>query len=227
MKSLSIVIPVYNEAKNIAILLDRVLAVKITYKKEIIIVNDGSTDETEEKIQKFIQNNNKEKIIYLSKINGGKGSAVKMGFEKATGDILLIQDGDLETYPEDYPALLQPFESGAKVVYGSRIKGPSVDNRAFYYLGGRFVSFVASVLYFTWITDQPNCFKIHHKDLKPLLLNTKSNGFDWEAEITAKVLKKGFKIIEVPVRYKPRMEGKKLSWKDGFKMVWALIKYRI
>ena len=228
----SIIIPAFNEESTIEAVIERVLAVEIPLQKEIIIVNDGSEDKTEQNAMRTIERHkNKPDVtfIYRRKSNGGKGSAMKTGYSIATGDILICQDADLELFPEDYPTLLKPFFENIeqKVVYGSRILGGNKMGESAFYFGGRFVSLITSLLFGTKLTDQPTGYKIFHKDLIPILIGAQHNGFEWEAEITAKILKKKYTIKKVPIRYQPRKTGKKLQWTDGIKIVWTLFKYKI
>jgi len=227
MKKLSIIIPLYNEEKLVTKLLDKVLAVKLKLEKEIIVVNDGSKDNSRKVVEKYIKKH--PEIILLNKENGGKGSALKKGFERATGDILLIQDADLEYEPKDYPKLIAPILNGKyKVVYGSRIKGKNTYSHLSFYLGGIGVTIATNMLFFKLLTDVYTCYKVHHKDLKPILISAKGNKFDWEPEVTAKILRKGYKIKEVPIKYYPRAleEGKKIKWQDGIDAIKTLITWR-
>lgn len=227
---LSVIIPVYNEEKTISILLEKVISAKFNHSMEIIIVNDGSKDKSEIEIEKFISKHKNKDIKYYKKENGGKGSALKLGFSKATGDIYVIQDADLEYDPNDYEKLIEPIISEkVKVVYGSRIKGKYHGNAHLSFLfGGLLVTMATNILYFTNQTDTYTCYKTFHKELKPLLANAKGNQFDWEPEVTSKILRKKYKIIEVPINYYPRntKEGKKIRWKDGVFAIWTLLKWR-
>ena len=230
-KILSIIIPVYNEEKYIGKILKRVISVSLPLKREIIIVNDGSKDNTEKEVKTFIKKHPKENIKFVSKKNGGKGSAIKKGIQISKGDIIIIQDADLEYDPFDYPSLIEPILKGkTKVVYGSRLrmKGNKQNSHLSFLLGGILVTMVLDFLYFTNLTDEPTCYKVFHKDLKPLLVNAEANRFDWEPEVTAKILRKGYKILEVPIHYYPRdfKEGKKIRWKDGVDAILTLLKWR-
>lgn len=218
---LSVIIPAFNEEKTVNKVLRQIFDLKLGVKLEIIVVNDGSTDSTLEKVK-----NSGLPVICLNQAkNKGKGAAIRMGIRDASGDIILIQDADLEYNPQDYPALLRPILSGeSKVVYGSRILNPlnSYSYKHFYW-GGRLVSWWTNLLYGSRITDEPTCYKVFDAGLlKSLWL--KCRGFEFCPEVTAKILRQGIKIKEVPVSYSPRSreEGKKLSWKDGVVALWVL-----
>ncbi|ABO35924.1 glycosyl transferase, family 2 [Methanococcus maripaludis C5] len=227
---LSIIIPAYNEEKTILKTLEEVVAVTLPVDKEIIIVNDGSTDGTEQIIENSIKKFPESNIKLLSKKNGGKGSALKEGMRKSTGDIIIIQDADLEYDPNDYSKLIKPIlEKKAKIVYGSRIKNK--DNKyshISFLIGGIGVTLATDVLYGVFLTDEPTCYKVFHSDLKDILVNAEGNGFEWEPEITAKIIRKGYKIKEIPINYYPRTkkEGKKIKWSDGVKAIETLLKWR-
>ncbi len=224
---LSIVIPVYNERETLLKLLKKVESVNLgKIEKEIILIDDCSTDGTRDILKKIKHH----KVIYHQK-NGGKGSALRTGFRHATGDIILIQDADLEYEPNDYLSLLKPILQGkTDVVYGSRfiMKGFKPANKIFYF-GNIFLSFLTQLLYFTRITDMETCYKVFRKTaLKGIILH--SSGFEFEPEITTKFIKSGHHIVEVPIHYYARRvdEGKKLKpVKDGLKALWYLLKYRV
>ncbi len=233
---LSIIIPVFNEKKTIAQIIKRVKNAKVTgFEKEIIIVDDGSTDGTQSEIKKSIQGSSV-KFIQHEK-NAGKGAAVKTGISKATGDYIIIQDADLEYNPNDIEKLTVPIKKKiTKVVYGTRLhRLPNLqrDERTaqflIHYFGNRFLSLLTSILYGQWITDMETCYKLFPREaLKGIKLN--SRGFDFEPEITAKLMKKGYKILEIPIRTNPRGydEGKKLNTiRDGTIALYTLIKYRV
>ena len=234
---LSIIMPVYNEENTLRKILEKVRSVDI--EKEIIIVDDGSTDGTKEilKAIKTIKNRNT-KIIYHTG-NMGKGAAIKTGLKHITGDIIVIQDADLEYDPQDYHKLIGPIVNGeSRVVYGSRILGRKGKSYLRYYLkknflalryhlGSRLLTGVVNLLYHAEITDLYTCYKVFDtKVLKGTKLNCK--GFEFCPEVTAKMKKQGYKIYEVPISYYPRSikEGKKITWKDGLKGLHVLIKYR-
>lgn len=233
---ISIIIPVYNEEETIGEIVSKVNEIDLPGKliKEIIIVDDASTDDSIIKSQNLKLRIKNLKIISHI-INKGKGAAIRTGLKNSTGDIILIQDADLEYDPNDYPRLIEPILSGrAKVVYGTRLKNYPV--RIFgkkhtpfltHYLGNKFLSLATRMFYSSKITDMETCYKVFSKEVIKNI-NIKSNRFEFEPEITAKILKAGYKIYEVPIKVKPRGydEGKKITWRDGFLAIWTLIKYR-
>lgn len=221
---LSVIIPTYNEGKTVAQLIEKVIAVPIN--KEIVIVNDGSTDSTKEALRQF---ENKEGIKVLHhEVNKGKGMAIRTGRDHITGDIAIIQDADLETDPNDYLHLVQPIiDKKTLVVYGSRILDQPRGNNWKYYYGGRFITAVANILYNQNITDEPTCYKVFDTAFfKSIPLECER--FEFCPEVTAKVSKRGVKIVELPMHYYPRStnEGKKLRVWDGLEAFWVLLKYR-
>ena len=231
---ISIIISVYNEEKTILKILTKVRkADTLGLKKEIIIVDDGSTDETNAQVSK--RSNNIIIKMIEHRQNQGKGAAVQSGLKAASGDILLIQDADLEYSPDDYPRLLRPIvEKQTKVVYGSRLMkmkfslfGKNPTPLPLHYLGNKFLSWTTSFLYGVKITDMETGYKVMKKEVyKRLHLTAKR--FELEPEITAKILKMGYKILEVPITTKPRsyQEGKKITWKDGFSAILTLSRFR-
>lgn len=233
---LSIIIPVFNEEKTISEILKRVNEVEILgIEKQIVLVNDGSTDATASEIRNSKLETRNFKIINHEK-NMGKGAAVRTGIKNATGDYIVIQDADLEYNPKDIARLVKPVLEGAsKVVYGTRLKRLprfSQDERTprflLHYIGNKCLSLLTSILYGQWITDMETCYKLFSaKAVRDMKLNAK--GFEFEPEITSKLLKKGYKITEIPISTNPRgyNEGKKLNtFKDGFIALWSLLKYR-
>lgn len=224
-KILSIIIPVYNEAATIDQLLHSVAAEQLRgWKKEIIVVDDGSSDSTKSILQQWEK---RVRVIYKAK-NEGKGSALSLGFAKATGDIILIQDADLEYSPKDYPILLAPFDNPqVNIVYGSRFLGPHLSTMFLYAQGNKFVTLVTNLLFNTNITDMETGYKVFRRSVLHGII-IKAKRFDVEPELTIKVLKKGCQIYEVPISYYGRKfsEGKKLTWRDGVIALWTLIKYR-
>jgi dolichol-phosphate mannosyltransferase len=225
---LSIVIPVFNEKQNIEEIISRVKKIDLPegMEKEIIIVDDGSTDGTTEILEDF---KNDEMIkVHTSVLNFGKGVAVRIGMKYSKGDLILIQDADLEYCPEDYPALLSPIlEKRADVVYGSRFLGSMEDMHFLHNIGNRLLSLTNTLLFGKRLTDPYTCFKLIPKKVLESM-NLRSKGFEIEAELTAKIEKNKFTIAEVPITYKGRKksEGKKIKKIDGFKGVLAFIRYR-
>ena len=221
---LSVIVPVYNEKDTIFKIIERIVEVPV--EKEIIVVDDGSTDGTREILQDFKSPNLK---IILKEKNEGKGSAIREGLKYVSGDVVVIQDADLEYNPEDWIQMLKIMEEKkAEVVYGSRVLGKGEKSSIAFYVGGRFLSLLTNFLYRTSITDEPTCYKMFRTDvIKGIELKCK--GFEFCPEVTAKVARKGYKIYEVPVSYKPRKikEGKKIRWKDGLVAIYTLLKYRI
>ena len=225
---LSVIIPVYNEKNTLLEILKRVE--RVDMEKEIIIVDDFSTDGTREVLEdiKTSESGKDIKIIFQEK-NGGKGIAIRKGLEYVTGDYVIIQDGDLEYDPEDYHKLLKPvFKGKAEVVYGSRFTGEHRDMFFWHWIGNRFLTFVTNILYDTTLSDMETCYKLFKTNIIKNI-KIKAHRFDFEPEITAKVLKKGIRIYEVPISYAGREfhEGKKITWRDGFIALWTLLKYRI
>ncbi len=230
--TLSIIIPVFNEENTIEEIIKRVEAVPLPIKKEIIVVDDGSSDSTKKKLEQLKKEFNF--ILIEHQKNQGKGAAIKTALPRTTGDIILIQDADLELNPQEYPILLRPIlEGGAEVVYGSRILGRDKAANNYkkriwsFYLGGRFLTFLANLLYGLNITDEPIGYKVFKSEILKNM-DLKSKGFEFCPEVTAKVAKKGIKIYEVPVSCdsRSRKEGKKTRWQDGLKAIWTLIKYK-
>jgi glycosyltransferase involved in cell wall biosynthesis len=232
---LSIIIPTYNEARTIHLILDKVQAVDLIggFEKEIIIVNDCSTDETESAIKSYISENPEFNIQYRKhKVNQGKGAALHTGIVEATGDIVVIQDADLEYDPEEYNILLGPILSGqADVVYGSRFMGGKPHRILFYWhsIGNKFLTALSNMMTNLNLTDMETCYKMWKSDIiKSLSLEEKRFGF--EPEVTAKVSRiKGARIYEVGISYYGRSfeDGKKIGWQDGFRAIYCILKYNI
>jgi glycosyltransferase involved in cell wall biosynthesis len=224
-----VVIPVYNEIETITEIISRVSSAQVTgSEKEIIIVDDCSTDGTRELLEEIGRSQKDLKILF-HKINQGKGAALRTGFQSVTGDIVIIQDADLEYDPREYPKLLQPIIDGrADVVYGSRfLGGPHRVLFFWHYLGNKILTLLSNALTNLNLTDMETCYKVFRRQvIEEIAL--KSNRFGIEPEFTAKVAKKGFRIYEVPISYSGRdySEGKKITWKDGFVAIFTIFWFR-
>jgi glycosyltransferase involved in cell wall biosynthesis len=223
---LSIVMPVFNERNTIKEILRRVRQVDLgDLERELVIVDDGSSDGTRDILA--MEEDSGTRVIYHTE-NRGKGAAVRTGFAAACGDLILVQDADLEYDPEDYPKLLDPVIKGkAQVVYGSRFTGPRKNMLFWHFVGNRFLALVTNILYNTTLSDMETCYKLLTREAMEGI-ELKSNHFDIEPEITAKILKKKIRIYEVPISYAGREmeEGKKITWRDGLPALWTLVKYR-
>jgi len=222
---ITVVIPVYNETQTIDEIIHRVLATKLV--DELLVVDDGSTDGTRDKLTKLAKDKRIRVILHAR--NMGKGAAVVTGIQAATRDIIIIQDADLEYDPQEYPALLKPIlENKADIVYGSRFLGGA--RRPILYwnmVANKILTFMTNILYNNILSDMETGYKVFKRELiQPIPLH--SRRFDFEPEFTAKVLKRRFRIYEVPIAFNPRdySEGKKIKMKDAFEAVWALLKYR-
>ncbi|MCZ7534790.1 MAG: glycosyltransferase family 2 protein [Acidimicrobiia bacterium] len=227
-RKLSVVVPVYDERNTIVEVLRRMRAVRLPdgLDLEIVIVDDGSTDGTREVLSQL--GDSTVRVVYHGE-NRGKGAAVRTGFANVTGDMVLIQDADLEYDPEDWPRLINPMLSGkAEVVYGSRFTGERRNMLFFHWMGNRFLSLVTNVLYNTTLSDMETCYKLFDRRVIDSL-TLRADRFDIEPEMTAKVLRRRIRIYEVPISYAGREfdEGKKITWRDGFSALWTLIKYRV
>jgi glycosyltransferase involved in cell wall biosynthesis len=225
-RRLSVLVPVYNERTTVGEVLRRVRQAQIPLEMEVIVVDDGSTDGTDA-VLKAISDSTIRVIKHTT--NMGKGAALRTAMASASGDLVLIQDADLEYDPGDWPALLAPVLSGkAEVVYGSRFTGPRRNMFPSHWIGNRFLTLVTNVLYRSTLSDMETCYKLFTRDALHGI-EIQSRGFDVEPELTAKILRKGIRIYEVPVSYAGRevSEGKKIRWQDGFKALAALLKYRI
>ena len=235
IEKLSIVIPVYNEAKTIHLILDKIKAASIIndIKKEIIIVNDCSTDNTEEAIQLYLTANPSIHISYFKHdVNKGKGAALHTGISKATGEFLIIQDADLEYDPQEYNSLLLPILNGhADIVYGSRFMGGNAHRVLFFWhtIGNKFLTTLSNMFANLNLTDMETCYKLFNtKIIQSIILKEKRFGF--EPEVTAKIAKiSGIRIYEVGISYYGRTfeEGKKIGWKDGVRALWCIFKYNL
>ena len=233
MKKLSIIIPAYNEAKTIHLILNKVKEVTLlnNIEKEIIIVNDCSNDATDEVIINYIKQNNDITINYYKhQINKGKGAALHTGIQQATGDYLVIQDADLEYDPNEYNILIKPIIDGfADVVYGSRFMGGKPHRILFFWhtIGNKFLTFISNMLNNLNLTDMETCYKMFKTDLIQNI-KLKENRFGFEPEITAKIARiSEIRIYEVGISYYGRTyeEGKKIGWKDGFRALYCILKY--
>ena len=222
---LSIIMPVYNEEGTFEKIIKKVKAVKLDLEKEIIVVDDGSTDNSRKLIEK---QNGIKKLFH--KINSGKGAAISTGLKYATGDIIIIQDADLEYNPEEYPKIIGPIIGGkAEVVYGERFSLNQRERWAIpsHFFGNKLLSFLTGVIFLRKVKDMETCYKAFRKEIIKGI-KIKSRRFDVEPEITAKILKRGIRIHEVPIKFHPRTfeQGKKINWRDGIVAIWTLIKYR-
>ena len=225
---LTIVIPVYNESSTIRHLVQRVKESSVD-QKEIIIVDDASTDGTKDILKTEIEPMI-DKAIYHS-TNMGKGAALRSGFKEATGDVVVVQDADLEYDPKEYPMLMEPIRSGkADVVYGSRFAGGG-PHRVFYFwhmVGNRFLTLLSNMLTNVNLTDMETCYKMFRREVIQSI-EIEENRFGFEPEITAKIARDGYRIYEVGISYAGRTydEGKKIGWKDGFSAIYAILKYNL
>ena len=222
---LSVVIPVYNEKKTLSELICRVEAVKL--EKEIIIVDDASTDGTRDLLKKY-EEQERFKVIYQSK-NAGKGSALRAGFDKAEGEIIIVQDADLEYDPKEYPLLLEPILDGrADVVYGSRFLGGT--HRVFFfwhYVGNKVLTTLSNMCTNLCLTDMETGYKVFRRTVLDSFI-LKCNRFGFEPEFTSKIARHAFRVYEVPISYSGRgyEEGKKINWKDGVAALWFIFRFR-
>lgn len=222
---LSVIIPVYNEVESIQTILKRVQDTKLVH--EIVIVDDGSKDGTRD-VLKELDGKDGLRVILHEK-NQGKGAAVRTGMAAAKGDVLLIQDADLEYDPRDYPELLRPIEEGlADVVYGSRFLGRAHRVTMFWHMvANKSLTLLTNILYDTILTDMETGYKVFRREVIEGMV-IRANSFNFEPEFTAKILKRKYRIFEVPITFNPRdySQGKKIKLHDAFEAVWALIKYR-
>ncbi|NOZ74296.1 MAG: glycosyltransferase family 2 protein [FCB group bacterium] len=221
---LSIIIPVYNEATTLPECLKRVEAVDLD--REIILVDDGSTDGTTDYLKALPATDHR--IVLFHDRNRGKGAAITTALPHASGEYIVIQDGDLEYDPQDLKTLLEEARRNHPIVYGSRVLGGDPISYLSFYLGGRFLSWLTNRLYGSSITDEPTCYKLFRRDVL-LDMNLKARGFNFCPEVTAIALRRGYSIREIPISYLPRSkkEGKKISWRTGLGAIYTLLKYRL
>ena len=227
LRKLSVVVPVYNERNTLVEIVRRMRAVELpdSVEREIIVVDDGSDDGTRDVLKQL--GDSTVRVIMHGR-NQGKGAAVRSGFAAATGEYVLVQDADLEYDPDDWPRLLAPVLRGrARVVYGSRFTGERRNMLFLHWIGNRFLSLTTNILFNTTLSDMETCYKLLDRKLIEEM-NLRADKFDIEPEITAKVLKRGVRIYEVPISYAGREfdEGKKITWRDGFAALRTLVKYR-
>jgi glycosyltransferase involved in cell wall biosynthesis len=226
-RKVSVIVPVFNERNTLVEILRRMRTVELPdgIEREIIVVDDGSSDGTRDVLKQLGDSTVR---VVMHENNRGKGAAVRTGFAHATGDYVLIQDADLEYDPEDWPKLMIPVLRGkARVVYGSRFTGERRNMLFLHWIGNRALSLTTNILYNTTLSDMETCYKLIDRSLINSL-DLRADRFDFEPEITAKILKRGIRIYEVPISYTGREvdEGKKITWRDGFAALWTLVKYR-
>jgi len=224
---LTIIIPVFNEAETLKEIIAQVIAVEVPFEKEIIIIDDASTDDSRSVIEKLPHDNVK---TFYHQTNQGKGAAIRSGLSLATGDIVLIQDADLEYNPNEYPKLLQPIlEKKADVVYGSRFVGSDAHRVLFFWhmVGNKFLTLLSNMLTNLNLTDMETCYKVFRKEIISQI-RIEENRFGFEPEITAKLSRLDCRIYEVGISYSGRTysEGKKIGWRDGVSALRSIIKYR-
>jgi glycosyltransferase involved in cell wall biosynthesis len=224
-KTLSVLVPVFNERATVAEIIRRVRAVELPLQIEVIVVDDGSTDGSD-KVLAALEDSTV-RVISHDK-NQGKGAAIRTGLGHARGDLVIIQDADLEYDPRDWLRLIDPvLNHKAAVVYGSRFTGERKNMLPAHWIGNRFLTLLANVLYRSTLSDMETCYKLFDRRVLEGI-RLVSNHFDLEPEITAKVLRQGYRIYEVPISYAGReyVEGKKITWRDGFSAVFALVRFR-
>lgn len=235
VSTLSVIIPCYNEAATIENIVKRVLAVSLIneIRKEIIVVNDCSTDRSKEIIEQYIAENNGQNIkLFNHTVNSGKGAAIHTGIKNATGDYVIVQDADLEYDPQEFNLLLQPvMDAGADIVYGSRFMGGNAHRILFFWhtVGNKFLTQLSNTFTNLNLTDMETCYKLFRREIIQSM-HLKEKRFGFEPEITAKVSKiKGIKIYEVGISYYGRTyeEGKKINWKDGFRAIYCILRYNL
>jgi glycosyltransferase involved in cell wall biosynthesis len=224
-RKLSVIVPVYNERNTVAEIVRRMRAVELPVEREIVIVDDGSDDGTRDVLAQVADSTVR---VVLHPHNRGKGAAIRTGLAQVTGDLVLIQDADLEYDPDDWRKLLEPvLKRGVPVVYGSRFTGERRNMLFLHWVGNRFLALVTNVLYNTTLSDMETCYKLFDRQLLDGI-HLRANRFDFEPEVTAKILRRGIRIYEVPISYSGREfdEGKKITWRDGIDALKTLVKYR-
>jgi glycosyltransferase involved in cell wall biosynthesis len=226
LRKLSVIVPVFDERNTVVEIIRRMRQVELPLELEIVVVDDGSTDGTRAVLRQLGDSTVR---VLTHDVNRGKGAAIRTGLAHVTGDLVLVQDADLEYDPEDWPKLLAPIQSGkARVVYGSRFTGERRNMLFLHWVGNRFLSLVTNVLYNTTLSDMQTCYKLFDRSLLDGI-TLRAERFEFEPEVTAKILRRGIRIYEVPISYTGREfdEGKKITWRDGVTALWTLVKYRI
>jgi glycosyltransferase involved in cell wall biosynthesis len=224
-RKLSVIVPVFDERNTVVEIVRRMRKVELPVDLEIVIVDDGSTDGTRDVLRQLADST---VHVITHDVNRGKGAAIRSGLAYVTGDLVLVQDADLEYDPEDWPKLVTPILRGkARVVYGSRFTGERRNMLFLHWVGNRFLSLVTNVLYNTTLSDMETCYKLFDRELLDSI-TLRAQRFEFEPEVTAKMLRRGIRIYEVPISYTGREfdEGKKITWRDGFIALWTLVKYR-
>ena len=224
-RTLSVIVPVFNERATVVEIVRRMRAVELPVEREIVVVDDGSDDGTGDVLTQL--RDSTVRVVKHAR-NRGKGAAIRTGLETSTGDLVLVQDADLEYDPNDWPRLLTPVLKGrARVVYGSRFTGERRNMLFLHWVGNRFLSLVTNVLYNSTLSDMETCYKLFDRHVLDGV-RLRAERFDFEPEFTAKVLRRGIRIYEVPISYAGREpnEGKKITWYDGVIALWTLVKYR-
>jgi len=225
LKKLTVIIPVFNEEKTLEEIVRRVQEARFPLEKEILIVNDASTDGTAKLLEGMEGGNIR---VFHHPVNRGKGAGIRTAQPHCTGDLVIVQDADLEYYPEEYELLAAPILDGrADVTYGTRFLGTHRVFLFWHYMGNLFLTFLTNLLYNTMLSDMETCFKMCRREIFQSMHLT-ANRFGFEPEFTAKIFKRGYKVYEVPISYNGRgyEEGKKITWKDGVAALWFLLKFR-